>query len=339
MYLFIFYISYPWYVYVQRASQRWKNNNTLHAVRCEVSWFPTFPWSVNAASGTSLPVEGALSVPYLILSQTYTNMAISQAVRMQSSLRCALYLVVLAFGGINSSTLRSHLEQRFMPPQNRGFFTIEADVLSPDGGGGGAAAPALPLADRSTPKGGSISGTNPQHRSRRSSGESAMPRVYGQVMKGIPVITVHLSRGGLHRLRLVFSPENDFGENDACLCRVVFKCHHYCTLLLLCFTVVWRGKSGPLCLRAAKAVKRGERVSPGVLSGAERRYSSAHRRLKWMVTQTTGSPNTQVELAGVEQPLHHSKNESAASRKPYVVKKNPFFRTLRLFSFIFDSTS
>uniref|UniRef100_A0A3P8V3B2 Sortilin-related receptor n=1 Tax=Cynoglossus semilaevis TaxID=244447 RepID=A0A3P8V3B2_CYNSE len=93
-------------------------------------------------------------------------MAISQAVRMQSSLRCALYLVVLAFGGINSSTLRSHLEQRFMPPQNRG--------------GGGAAAPALPLADRSTPKGGSISGTNPQHRSRRSSGESAMPRVYGQ---------------------------------------------------------------------------------------------------------------------------------------------------------------
>lgn len=37
------------------------------------------------------------------------------------------------------------------------------------------------------------------------------------------------------------------------------------------------------------------------------------------------SPNTQVELAGVEQPLHHSKNESAASRKPYVVKKKPFF--------------
>lgn len=109
-------------------------------------------------------------------------MAISQAGKMQPSLRCSLYLLVLWVSGINSSTLRLHPEQRYMLPQNRGFLTIEANEDLPDGDGGGAAAPALPLAARSVAEGGSDSGAFPQHRSRRSAGESTMPKVYGQVM-------------------------------------------------------------------------------------------------------------------------------------------------------------
>ncbi|XP_039986583.1 sortilin-related receptor isoform X1 [Xiphias gladius] len=107
-------------------------------------------------------------------------MAITQTGRMPSSLRCSLYILVLGVAGINPSTLRLHPEQRYMLPQNRGFCTIEASEDFPDGDGGGAAAPALPLADRSGSEGGSDSGTYPQHRRRRSTGESTMPKVYGQ---------------------------------------------------------------------------------------------------------------------------------------------------------------
>ncbi|XP_042342825.1 sortilin-related receptor-like [Plectropomus leopardus] len=108
-------------------------------------------------------------------------MAISQAGKMQSSPRCSLYLLLfLTVAGINSSTLHLHPERRRMLPQNRGFFTIEANEDLADGGGGGAAAPALPLAARSAAQGGSHSGSYPQHRSRRSPGESTMPKVYGQ---------------------------------------------------------------------------------------------------------------------------------------------------------------
>ncbi|XP_069003442.1 sortilin-related receptor isoform X1 [Embiotoca jacksoni] len=106
-------------------------------------------------------------------------MAISRAGRMLSSLRCTLYLLVLGVAGVNPSTLRLHPEQRYMLPQNRGFFTIEASEDLAGGDGGGAAAPALPLAARSAAEGGSDSGAYPQHRSRRSTGES-MPKVYGQ---------------------------------------------------------------------------------------------------------------------------------------------------------------
>lgn len=69
-----------------------------------------------------------------------------------------------------------------MLPQSRGFFTIEANEDFPGGDGGGAAAPALPMAARSAAEGGSHSGAHPLHRSRRSAGESTMPKVYGQVM-------------------------------------------------------------------------------------------------------------------------------------------------------------
>lgn len=69
-----------------------------------------------------------------------------------------------------------------MLPQNTGFFTIEANEDLADGDGGGAAAPALPLAARIAAEGGSHSGAYPQHRSRRSAGESTMLKVYGQVM-------------------------------------------------------------------------------------------------------------------------------------------------------------
>lgn len=121
-------------------------------------------------------------------------MAISQASKMQSSLRCSFYLFVLWVAGINSSTLRLHPEQRYMLPQNRGFFTVEANEDLADGGGGGAAAPALPLAAHSAAEGGSDYGAHPQHRSRRSTGESTLPKVYGQVKKCISALTTLLSQ-------------------------------------------------------------------------------------------------------------------------------------------------
>lgn len=68
-----------------------------------------------------------------------------------------------------------------MLPQNRGFFTIDASEDLPAADGGGAEAPALPLAARGAAEGGSDSGAAPPHRSRRSTGVSAMPKVYGQV--------------------------------------------------------------------------------------------------------------------------------------------------------------
>ncbi|KAM7399797.1 hypothetical protein PAMP_019041 [Pampus punctatissimus] len=108
-------------------------------------------------------------------------MAISQAGKMQSSLRCSFYLYVLWVAGINASTLRLHPEQRYMLPQNRGYFTIDANEDLPDGDGGGAAAPGLRLAARSAGGGGWDSGALPLHRSRRSAGESTMPKVYGQL--------------------------------------------------------------------------------------------------------------------------------------------------------------
>ncbi|KAM7413680.1 hypothetical protein PAMA_020860 [Pampus argenteus] len=99
---------------------------------------------------------------------------------MQTSLRCSFYLYVLWVAGINASTLRLHPEQRYMLPQNRGYFTIDANEDLPDGDGGGAAAPGLRLAAHSAGKGGWDSGALPLHRSRRSAGESTMPKVYGQ---------------------------------------------------------------------------------------------------------------------------------------------------------------
>lgn len=126
-------------------------------------------------------------------------MAISRAGEMRFSLRCTFYLVVLWVAGTNSSTLRLHPEQRYMLPQNRGFFTVKANEDLPAGDGGGTAAPALPLAARSAA--GSGSDSNLQHRSRRSAGESTMPKVYGQVMYCVsfgaglvPMNTVHHPR-------------------------------------------------------------------------------------------------------------------------------------------------
>lgn len=71
-----------------------------------------------------------------------------------------------------------------MLPQNRGFFTVNANKDLTDGDGGGAAAPELRLPARSATEDGLHSGGYPQHRHRRSTAESAMPKVYGQVMRG-----------------------------------------------------------------------------------------------------------------------------------------------------------
>lgn len=109
-------------------------------------------------------------------------MAMSQAAEMPSSIPCFLCLLVLVLSGVNSLTLHLHPEQRYMLPQNRGFFTIEANENSSIAGGGGAAGSVLPLAARRSAEGASGSGAQPQPRSRRSSGKSAMPKVYGQVI-------------------------------------------------------------------------------------------------------------------------------------------------------------
>ncbi|KAK7883186.1 hypothetical protein WMY93_029360 [Mugilogobius chulae] len=106
-------------------------------------------------------------------------MAKSQADKMQSCLR--ICLLVLSFIGLSASTLYFHQEQRNMRPQNRGIYTINANVDLSDGDGGGASAPALLLAARSVTKGGSGSSGLPQHRARRSVGDSTMPKVYGKV--------------------------------------------------------------------------------------------------------------------------------------------------------------
>lgn len=89
-----------------------------------------------------------------------------------------------------------------MLPQNRGFFTVKANEDLPTGDGGGTAAPALPLAARSAAGSGSDSGGNLQHRSRRSTGESTMPKVYGQVMYCISFGTGHMHANTVHHPRL-----------------------------------------------------------------------------------------------------------------------------------------
>lgn len=77
-----------------------------------------------------------------------------------------------------------------MLPQNTGFFTIEANEDFADGD-----------AARSVAEGGSDSAAYPQHRSRRSTGESPMPNVYGQVIKCI--CTTLLNLNTLHHPRLL----------------------------------------------------------------------------------------------------------------------------------------
>lgn len=68
-----------------------------------------------------------------------------------------------------------------MLPQNRGFFTVRAKLDLFSGDGRAAAAPALLLAARSGAQVALGSGAPREHRSRRSAGKSAMPKVYGQV--------------------------------------------------------------------------------------------------------------------------------------------------------------
>lgn len=75
-----------------------------------------------------------------------------------------------------------------MLPQYRGYFTIDANEDLLDADGGGAAAPAMRLAAHGGAEGGSYSSALPQHRSRRSAGESAMPKVYGQVILCNPLV-------------------------------------------------------------------------------------------------------------------------------------------------------
>lgn len=112
-------------------------------------------------------------------------MAMPRPGAMQSFPWCSLYLLLLWVAGTDSSTLRLHPRLRdYTLPQNVGFFTIVATVGTgaEDGDGGGAAAAAgLPLAAHSATENGSQSGSEPHDRIRRSSGDLAMPKVYGQV--------------------------------------------------------------------------------------------------------------------------------------------------------------
>ncbi|XP_029700330.1 sortilin-related receptor isoform X2 [Takifugu rubripes] len=129
---------------------------------------PTFPWSVKAAGS---PVEGALR--FDPERRTYTNMAVPRPAEAQPSLRSALCLLLLCVSGLRSSTLHLPPGPLRALPQDRGFFAVGASVDFA-GGDGGA------LAARAAAEGGSSSGASPQRRSRRSAGESAMPKVYGQ---------------------------------------------------------------------------------------------------------------------------------------------------------------
>lgn len=145
--------------------------------------FPDIPMASERSSRVIAASRRSSSVFTSSTSQTYTNMAISRPGAMRSSLRCSLCLMVLWVAGTNSSTLRLHPAQRYMLPQNRGFFTIEASGDLAAGDGAGAAASALPVAARRAANSGSDSGAERRHRTRRSSGDSTMPKVYGQVME------------------------------------------------------------------------------------------------------------------------------------------------------------
>ncbi|MED6287589.1 hypothetical protein CHARACLAT_017934 [Characodon lateralis] len=99
---------------------------------------------------------------------------------MLSSFWCSICFSVLVLSGVTSSTLHLHPDQRYTLPQNRGFFTVGANEDLFAGDGRSSAASALPLAARSDAQVMSGSGAHREHRSRRSAGKSAMPKVYGQ---------------------------------------------------------------------------------------------------------------------------------------------------------------
>ncbi|XP_061923873.1 sortilin-related receptor-like [Entelurus aequoreus] len=107
-------------------------------------------------------------------------MALPQAGRMMYPPQCSLYLILFWLGGIHSSTLHLHHGERDVPPQQKGYFTIDANMDLADADRGGNAAPALRLAAIGAAEGGSDYGAPPPHRSRRSSSKSTMPKVYGQ---------------------------------------------------------------------------------------------------------------------------------------------------------------
>ncbi|KAF3847223.1 hypothetical protein F7725_020251, partial [Dissostichus mawsoni] len=130
-------------------------------------------------SHASPPVEGALQSHLIHEPDIHKHGDITS--RQDAVLSSVLLLCISLLGRWYTFVDPSCApQQRYMLPQNRGFFTVEANEDLLDGDGGGAAASELPLAARSAAKGGLDSGAYPQHRSRRSPGESAMPKVYGQ---------------------------------------------------------------------------------------------------------------------------------------------------------------
>lgn len=142
------------------------------------------------------------SFSFFLWTQTSTNMATAEA-RMLSALLCGLYLLLLAAPGAQPSSLHIQPDHRRGLPLDTGFYTVQAHGDLPYGeGGGAAAAPAPSLAARSAARGGHSSGVSPEHRrSRRSVGEAAMPKVYGQVMRQHT-----LTLAGVHLIRyLLFS--------------------------------------------------------------------------------------------------------------------------------------
>ncbi|XP_057695606.1 sortilin-related receptor [Corythoichthys intestinalis] len=107
-------------------------------------------------------------------------MALTHAGRMLCPLRCSLYIITLWLVGVHSSTLYLHNEDRYVAPQQRGYFTVNANQDLPDADGGGNAAPDPRLAALGAAEGVLNHGALLPRRSRRSTSESAMPKVYGQ---------------------------------------------------------------------------------------------------------------------------------------------------------------
>ncbi|TNN34161.1 hypothetical protein EYF80_055679 [Liparis tanakae] len=139
--------------------------------------------------------------------------------------RCwCLCVALLWLAGFNSSSaLRLHADRRHALPQNRGFFTVDANRDLPHGDGAAAAAaeeeeeekeeeeaaaaaPRPRLAARSAAEGGSDSGAYPQHRSRRSPAESVMPKVYGQTCFDVTVHSLEVGHRATGNLPVTNGP-------------------------------------------------------------------------------------------------------------------------------------
>uniref|UniRef100_A0A673KBJ0 Sortilin-related receptor n=1 Tax=Sinocyclocheilus rhinocerous TaxID=307959 RepID=A0A673KBJ0_9TELE len=96
-------------------------------------------------------------------------MASGQTRKMLALTRCAIYLLLLLVPGAISSTLRLHHDQRFMPPQDRGFFLVRAHLEHAES--------RVVRLEREVRE---ASSSAHQHRVRRNAAGSPVPKVYGR---------------------------------------------------------------------------------------------------------------------------------------------------------------